>query len=340
MTTQLAPQEINLVPQDADKHSRYRLTKFEKWLKQAGATWYKFDLADCRDDLLEEGYAATTVSAFLSTVRGHYRKNIIRDRDRFYAIASLETDDLLMQKAMVDEMITRLKDAVNPEASVVKTKTSQDVPDAKHLRLTSQQASALIAAPGIDDLRGLRDTAVIATMLCTGIREAELSALEVRDLRQRLGGDLSLHVREGKGCKERLVPYGSLQQVLIFVDSWLSAAGISEGPVFRGFYKDNEKLRPGPLSVRAIQYILARYPMVIDGKLVTVRPHDCRRTYARRIYVATNNLVAVQQNLGHKDSKTTIGYIGVLDVGARRPPAIYTLDLSGLIEQKKLEGMD
>lgn len=328
-----------VIPRDADKDDRYRLGKFAEWLKQTSASWHTFKLANYRDHLLAEGYAATTVRGMLSTVRGRYQ-DIVDDRDLFYTIASQKTNNILERKVWVDEMVKRLENAIKPRKAPVKVKTSQDIPDAKHLRLTSQQASALIASPGTEDLKGLRDTAVIATMLCTGIREAELSALDVRDLRQRMGGDLSLHVREGKGCKERLIPYGSLQQMLIFVDSWLAMAGISEGPVFKGFYKDNKKLRPGRLSVRAIQYILARYPIVVDGELVIVRPHDCRRTYARRLFVATKNLLAVQQNLGHADNKTTIGYIGTLDVGARRPPAMYTFDLNGLMEQKRLAGVD
>lgn len=104
---------------------------------------------------------------------------------------------------------------------------------------------ALLVAPGLDDLRGLRDTAVIALLLCTGLREGELHALEVRDLRQRLGGELALHVRKGQGCKERLVSYGELDWVLVVVDAWLEAAGLAKGPDFRGFYRGNQSLRPG-----------------------------------------------------------------------------------------------
>ena len=43
-----------------------------------------------------------------------------------------------------------------------------------------------------------------------------------------------------------------------------------------------------------------------------------------------NESVAYQQNLGHADVKTTLGYIGELDVGKRRPPAIYEFDLKSL----------
>jgi site-specific recombinase XerD len=65
-------------------------------------------------------------------------------------------------------------------------------------------------------VRGLRDTALIAIALCTGARRTELANLEVRDLRQRLGGELALHIREGKGRKERLV----LMAILPGVCAW------------------------------------------------------------------------------------------------------------------------
>ena len=143
-------------------------------------------------------------------------------------------------------------------------------------------------------------------------------------------------MREGKGCKERLIPYGELSWVLAIVDRWLAAAGIGSGPVFRGIYKGGRRLRRGRLSVRAIQYILASYPVMVDGELVTVRPHDCRRTYARRLYEAGMDLVAIQQNLGHADVKTTLGYIGTLDAGRRRAPAIYSFDLARLFSQAEM----
>ena len=123
--------------------------------------------------------------------------------------------------------------------------TRQDTADSAHLRLTREQAEILLNAPGVDTLQSLRDTAIIALMLCTGIREAELSALDVKDIGQELGGELALHVREGKGAKERLIPYGELDWCLAIVDKWLAAAGISSGPVFFGFYKGFKKHRLG-----------------------------------------------------------------------------------------------
>jgi site-specific recombinase XerD len=327
-----------LIPDDADKDTRSRVGAFIAWLHEQRRPWHEPDLRTYRDALLAQDYAPATIRAHLATVRARYR-HLLRDNDLRDALEIAIRTGLDAQaqpygpadvEALVRRKLDRLENAIDPAAAPVTTKTSQDRPDAAQLRLTREQANALLVAPGLDDLRGLRDTAVIALLLCTGLREGELSALEARDLRQQLGGELALHVREGKGCKERLVPYGELDWVLVVVDAWLEAAGITKGPVFRGFYRGNRSLRPGRLSVRAIQYLLARYPIAVHGERVRVRPHDLRRTYARRLYEAGMAPVEIQQNLGHADLQTTLGYIGTLDAAQRRPPAVYAFDLSRL----------
>jgi site-specific recombinase XerD len=327
-----------LIPPNASKDGRSRLGAFADWLKTRQRPWHEPDLRAYRDAMLAQDYARATIRAHLSTVRARYRR-LLRDNGLRDALEIAIRGGLQAQgqsygpadvEALVRRKLDRMENAIDPAASPITTKTSQDRPDAAHLRLTREQANTLLAAPGLDDLRGLRDTAVIALLLCTGIREAELSALEVRDLRQHLGGELALHVRSGKGCKERLVPYGELDWVLVIVDAWLDAADITKGPVFRGFYRGNRSLRPGPLSVRAIQYLLGRYPIALNGKLVKVKPHDLRRTYARRLYEASMAPVDIQQNLGHAGLKTTLGYIGALDADQRRPSAVYSFDLGKL----------
>ncbi|MCP4536721.1 MAG: tyrosine-type recombinase/integrase [Chloroflexi bacterium] len=324
-----------IIPQNADKHTKSRLGQFVVWMDDRDLLWHQVDLAAYRDAMEDAGKAPATVNAHLSTIRARYRA-IVRDnatRDSLYRLAEQVADAPSDRKSFVDEILTRVENAIAPQASQVRVKVSQDRADSAHLRLTREQAEALMMAPGVNTLMGLRDTAVIALMLCTGIREAELSSLKVPDLRQRLGGELALHVREGKGCKERLVPYGELSWVLAVVDAWFSKAGIGGGYVFRGLYKGGKTLRTGRLSVRAIGHIMGRYPMMVDGEMVHVKPHDLRRTYARRLFEAGTDPVAIQQNLGHSGLATTLGYIGNLDVTYRRAPAVYTFDLSKLVRE-------
>ena len=343
-----------LIPHDADKDQESRLRRFADWLIETDRTWHEDpDLARYRDYLLDSGrvrgdgggLAPSTVKAHVSTVRARYN-DLLTDNDVRDALEVAARDALEAQgdpygpadvEALVNRKLARLRNAVAPDKSGVAVTEAQDVADRKHIRLTADQAAALLRAPGTDTLRGLRDTALFAVMLATGIRAAEAAALEVDDLRQRLGGELALHVRRGKGDKARLVPYGAMDWVLVVVDAWLEAACIEIGAVFRGFYRGYTAVRKTELTTRAIQDILAAYPIALNGELVTLTPHDLRRTYAHLMYKAGVDLLSIQQNLGHADSRTTLGYIGALDAEARRAPAMIDFDLSELYHQRRLE---
>ena len=313
------------MPPDPDKDTQHRIKRYLIWLQETRRSWLEPDLTAHCDYLLQErGLSPASVTAHLATIRGRYRAALREGklRDRLYTLTPAAAP-LADRKAAVDEIIGRIRDQIDPEAVPVPTYTDQDTPDRTRLRLTPGQANRLMAQPGIDTLRGMRDTAILALFLCTGIREAELCGLVVDDLRQRLDGELALYIREGKGRKRRLIPYGELDWVLRYVDLWLTYAGIDSGPVFRGFYKGSRTIRKTGLTKRAINYLLNDYPITIDGDLCVVQPHDLRRTYARRLYEAGVDLNRIRQNLGHSDIKTTLGYVGELDATQRRPPAIF-----------------
>ncbi|NJL54998.1 tyrosine-type recombinase/integrase [bacterium] len=120
------------------------------------------------------------------------------------------------------------------------------------------------------------------------------------------------------------MPYGPLDWSLLYVDRWREKAMIHSGPVFRGLYKGDKRVRPTRLSLRAVNFIMNRYPITIDGELRVVQPHDLRRTYARLAYEFGLDLERIRQNLGHASLQTTQTYIGTLDAGQRRPPAMLT----------------
>lgn len=309
---------------------RSRMDNYCRWLERVGRKWYEPDLAGWRDYLFDNDLSPHSVAAYLSTVRNALGR-LIRNNEVRAALFDLVPGEPERKKALVDELITRIENAIEPSSAPVSLTKKQDRADSEHVRLTKVQADALLAAPGTKTLKGLRDTALIAVLLCTGIREGELAKLEVEDLRQKLGGELSLWIRHGKGNKARLVPWGELNWALLIIDAWLRRAGITKGPVFRGMMKGG-KVKHEAISTRSIQLVLAEYPLVIDGKYVWVKPHDCRRTYARRLYEAGVDLLAIQQNLGHSDHKTTLHYVGVLDAEVRRPPALYDFDMRTLAE--------
>src|SRR3954469_8044917 len=78
-----------------------------------------------------------------------------------------------------------------------------------------------------------RDRALLGVMLGAGLRAAEVVGLDVQDVHDGVDGTL-LHVRQGKGRKDRLVPVQP--DVAQLVRSYLVATGrhlLSPGPLFR-----------------------------------------------------------------------------------------------------------
>jgi len=307
-----------------------RLQRFCHWQQTTADLWYLPNLLLWRDHLLkEELLTATSVRTYLSTVRSAYRQILRSNELRQWLYNQLAAEMPPERKlALLSEFITQLKNAIDPDNAPIKILAIQDEADNAHLWLSPAQVAAIIQAPGLDTLMGLRDTAILALLLCTGIRAAELVMLDIADLRNRLGTVLALKVRAGKGFKQRLVPYGAQDWALTLVDAWLETAGLQEGPAFVGLRKGsrlylNRQGNPSRLAVNAIGAVLRRYPITIDGRLQQVKPHDLRRTYARQLYLIGTDLTAIQQNLGHEHQDTTLDYIGTLDADYRAPDDAY-----------------
>ena len=338
MNTLTIPRPFNLIPENASKDAQSRLNQFQQWQGDNGYKWHQPRLQEYRDYLLER-LAPSSAKQHLSTIRSRYRKLLDDNtiRQVFYEAARAEFENMGIgdnpanRKAFVDELIIQLQNDISPNNSPIEVTEHLDSFDVDHLRLTGSQANTLLSMPGLDTLEGLRDTAIIAMMLCTGIREAELASLDVNDLRQSINGELVLRIHKGKGNKERAIPYGELDWMLLIVDRWMDKAGIKSGKVFRGFTSRwMTQVRNDGMTTRAIQKVLKKYPISISGEFKEVKPHDLRRTYAKLFYEAGGDLVALQQNLGHARLETTLGYIGDMDIDKRRAPAMLSFDLSQL----------
>jgi|GEM_PF-428370 len=335
----------------SDKSYLSRLSLYVDWLNATGRHWTRpaldrygnFLLSDARliehQGKISGALKPSSAKIHLSTIRSRYRE-IIQHPDfkqlmRQVALAGQPDAAPSDIRALVLDMRDDLQDALNPKlTNFVKPKKKQDSIDSQQLRLTEAQAQALVDSPGIETLIGLRDTALLYFMFSTGLREQEICNLDVIDLRQTVNGELGVHVRDGKGAKERFVPYGDNVDCLMYIDAWLVQCNISEGAVFRGF-KDRHTpvYAPGDksptmvygrlterLHVRSVNHILKQYPVMIEGTMRTINPHDTRRTYAKLQYNNGNGLdmLAIRDNLGHEDVKTTQGYIGDVDMDKRR----------------------
>lgn len=293
---------VMLAHNNKDQHSRLR--RYVAWLDATGRRWAMPELAAYRDHLLSEQLAPSTVQAHLATVRTRYQMMLL-NRQIFFDLMPESTFE--RQKALADELIARIENAIDPRLARVRVVTDQDP---AFIRLTREQAGALIRS-----IKQPRDKVIVALLLATGIRAAELAALEVDHLRAHMDdGTLALSVVDGKGGKSRKVPYGGNEAVLRLVDDWLD--GRRDGYVFPGSGAS------GHITTRTIERIFERHAALVNGEYIHLEPHDCRRSYARMQYVAGMDIAGIQQNMGHSEIKTTLLYIGELDAGWRIPQAV------------------
>ncbi len=170
--------------------------------------------------------------------------------------------------------------------------------------LTREQAQSLLAQPDAATLRGKRDRAILALLVCCGLRRTEVAGLRAGDIVQREGrwviADLA-----GKGGRLRTVPVPAA--VKAAVDSWTAAAGIRSGPIFRST-RSADAGREAPLTGKTIWHVVAKYAAQIGVR--DLAPHDLRRTCAKLCRASGGELEQIQFLLGHASIQTTERYLG------------------------------
>jgi site-specific recombinase XerC len=96
--------------------------------------------------------------------------------------------------------------------------------------LSTDQAKLLLEQANGEDLRSIRDLAMMAVLLGCGLRRAELSALKAEDMQNRQG-HWAIVDMVGKGGHIRTVPMP--MWVKEAVNRWMVAARVSQGRIFR-----------------------------------------------------------------------------------------------------------
>jgi site-specific recombinase XerD len=170
--------------------------------------------------------------------------------------------------------------------------------------LTSDQAKLLLEKADGEDLRSVRDLAMVAVLLGCGLRRAELSALEVDDMQIRQGHWAIVDL-VGKGSHVRTVPMP--MWVKEAVDRWMVVAKISAGRIFRAVSRHGTPWGKG-ISENVIWYVVRR--CAERTQLDHLAPHDLRRTCAKLCHTAGGEIEQIQFLLGHASVLTTERYLG------------------------------
>jgi len=227
--------------------------------------------------LRARGLRASSVARRLSSLRGLYRY-LVRD-------GQLAHDPT--------ELIER------PRASRPLPKT-----------LSRDNASALVEAPDVDTVRGLRDRALLEMLYATGMRASECLGLRLEDVNLTAG----YVVCTGKGRKQRLVPLGA--EAIVWLRAYLDRARPHHA---RGHDGGRLFVNPrGRALSRQSLWNIVRAAAARAGVSHRASPHVLRHSFASHLLEGGADLRAVQAMLGHADIATTQIYTHLPSAALKR----------------------
>lgn len=197
-------------------------------------------------------------------------------------------------------LVARNRLTKDPVREVQLPKAEKKLP----LVLTQTQIAELLAAPlqapkekAAPVWMPERDAAVMEVFYSSGLRLAELAALNVSDL------DIyteSVRVL-GKGRKERVCPVGA--PALEAISRYRAKANVHSGPLFLN--KGRRRI-----SSRSVWLILKRY-LRHTSIPIALSPHKLRHSFATHLLDNGADLRSVQSLLGHASLSTTQIYTHV-----------------------------
>ena len=177
--------------------------------------------------------------------------------------------------------------------------------EGKSPALSDERAKALLNAPPADSVKGLRDRAILSTLLFHGLRRAELCSLTVGDLHERSG---VLHFRvEGKGGKLRYIPVHphTIQRVREYL-AHMAHGGNAKAPLFWPVKNPISGTLEKPLTGHAIyNNIVKKYARTLGVAPTAICVHGLRATAATNALDHSADIAKVQEWLGHSNISTT-----------------------------------
>lgn len=165
--------------------------------------------------------------------------------------------------------------------------------------LTDEEISRILASIDVNTSSGSRDSAIVITLLDTGLRLSELCGLELADAHIEQG---YLKVM-GKGAKERVVPVGSVAQKALqrYVFHFRPEPLLEDQGCF--FLT----LEGKPMSANAAQLVFSR--LAHKSGVKRFHAHLCRHTFATNYLINGGDVFSLQQILGHTSLEMVRRYV-------------------------------
>lgn len=169
--------------------------------------------------------------------------------------------------------------------------------------LNEDEVEALLQAPNLNEVSGMRDRAMLELLYACGLRVSELVSIKVTEVSVNDGV-----VRvTGKGSKTRLVPMG--EEAADHLGRYLKEArpAILEKRLSDALFVTN---RGEAMTRQAFWYLIKRYAL-LAGISKPMSPHVLRHAFATHLLNHGADLRVVQMLLGHSDISTTQIYTHV-----------------------------
>lgn len=250
-------------------HMRY----FSNWLADNGLTFFAatdVDISAYRKHLLDT-HAKQSASTMLVVTK------------RLYAIA-------FHRKLLV----------IDPAEYV--NNIQADTDETPYRTLTIQEAKTILDGIDTTRLQGMRDYMIIAILIRTGIRRAELASLTTASLSTELGHTIVTYI--GKSNKRsKAVIAGDVAKKLAIYMKRANLTRDKDEPLFTSM--TNGKGTGKPLTGRQITRIVHKHSNAVD---LDISPHALRATFITVTLGNGAKLEDVQRTVHHANSRTTLHY--------------------------------
>jgi len=187
-----------------------------------------------------------------------------------------------------------------------KIKLARDKEERQVRFLAIEQLEKLFETPDTSTPQGTRDRAILETFFSTGMRIAELVALNREQIKIKEDTtELELGI-VGKGGRARTVYFS--KRALLWLQKYLTGRDDNNPALFISYR--HRKDASGRLTTRAIEKMLKRYA-ILAGLPITTTPHVMRHTFATDLLSQGVDLRTIQEFLGHKNIAATQIYAHV-----------------------------
>ena len=224
------------------------------------------DVSSYKQYLLRRGLSASSVSRSLSALRGLYQYLI--------SVGAAEH---------------------NPAREIPNDKVAKKGPQV----LTNKEIELLLAQPSPNDLKGIRDKAMLELLYATGIKVSELVSLDVDDV------NLSLSfIKCGSGGKERFIPVYPLALKALTNYLEFSRRLLVVHPDERALFVNVNGDR---MTRQGFWKLLKQYAE--SAKIYKdITPHTLRHSFAAHLLENGADIHDIKEILGHADISSTQRY--------------------------------